>query len=348
MNVPKQQNYKEENGPARNNLPTLSTTAKFRPVTTEAQPLTTTTTASAQGRFKIEDSLYGGLDEPQNFAKANIEHEPTHTEQLSNSRQTPKTQVESPQSETSFFTAGAPKKPANEPALFVSGPPLVRGDDNSLNDNIKPVNSASRSKVQHATNGYTWQQYMPFGTGIWAKQSDIPTKSSTIKTTTSSEMTRNENDGNQHAVVRNTLYGSDTQGMFSATSQKDLTGLKTSSAEAPSQMTDSHGLAAASQRQSIFNAASSGASLHWKDENARTRSGVDGQQKNTDVPDDGSRPTMKPAHPNTELGIPNVVASQQSPEPPASSISTRYFHHHHHIVISIAAQNCATTRNKFD
>ena len=299
-----------EEASARAHLPTASTTSKTRMYTTEAQRATTTAKSDVtEGRIKIEGSLFDGFQQPQKIAKMNIEHEPTKSfrEDDVNLQQRIKLQPESmlgSQSGFQYFKTGAPKKPEIESALFMSGSPVLKGDVSRLIDSIKPEVAASapatsRSGVSQGSSGYTWQQYMPFGTGIWEKQSNIPTRTSTTTATTYSMVpttVRNSFTGNRQNVPL-----SDHERLFNDNVE--------SSFNAREEVKQQPGRVYAAAKQSDVTAFSSGSSVR-KSEETRQGTQPNPVTAGTNKADEPS-PTKIPAMPNTDLGIPQIINSQR-------------------------------------
>ena len=273
----------------------VPTTSSQHHDTTTPQILATTTTtaksAQINNRMKIESSLFDDVKEGGSVAKANIEHEPTRTfkgDDLGNMAALKEKYQGRPQ----FFLSGAPKQPELESALFLSGAPVVRGKDGGVltNDEI----ASSRSNVKPANNGYNWQQYMPFGNYIWEKQSRTPSEN--VRTITSSTSTASTiNDGS--SSLRGNIYGNGNRGMLSAS--VDHTGAY--------QVQGTNGiLPIASQKQSTVNVYSTGDRVT---EIGIARSEIQ-RSKSQRKPADSSQPKKSPVEPNTELGIPQVIASE--------------------------------------
>ena len=281
--------------------------------TTKSQVLTTTTTtgentatnSAIENRMKIEGSLYDGLKDEKKIAKTNIEREPTKTFQendMSNSVQNDKFQGKS-----QFFMSGAPKQPGIESALFLSGAPVIRGGAMKNSDT-----ALSRSNIKQANNGYTWQQYMPFGNYIWEKQSHIPSGKSGTSTastssstsTTSSSYVKND-DSN---TMRGNIYGNDNRGMLSTSVGHEGAYRLQGANEMPH---------FASQRQALFNVISTGEKVT---ETGIARSEVQ-KSKSQSKPKDGTQPAKIPAEPNTELGIPQVISSEPNQKATSEPLS---------------------------
>eukprot|EP00795_Rhopilema_esculentum_P005038 gene5038-148_t len=305
-----QQIERVEEATARAHLPTASTTSKARMYTTEAQKATTTAKSDmTEGRMKIEGSLFDGFKQPQKIAKMNIEHEPTKyfQEDDVNLQQRKKLQPESSlgsQSGFQYFKTGAPKKPEIESALFMSGSPVVKGDVSRLIDSINPevavsAPATSRSGVSQGSSGYTWQQYMPFGTGIWEKQSNIPTRTSTTTATTYSMVP---------TTVRNSFIGN-RQNVPLPDHERFFNGNVESSFNAREEIRQQPGRVYAAAKQSDVTAFSSGSSVR-KSKETRPGTQPNPVTAGTNKADEPS-PTRIPAMPNTDLGIPQIINSQR-------------------------------------
>ena len=271
----------------------VPTTSSQHHDTTTPQILTTTTTAKSaeiNNRMKIESSLFDDVKEGGNVAKANIEHEPTQTFK-DNDVGNVAALKENYQGRSQFFLSGAPKQPELESALFLSGAPVVRDKDGGALKNAE--SASSRSNVKPASNGYNWQQYMPFGNYIWEKQNRIPSdKVRTISSPTSTASATSDGSNS----LRGNIYGNDNRGMLSGS--VDRAGAY--------QVQGTNGiLPMASQRQSTVNVYSTGDRMT---EVGIARSEIQ-RSKNQRKPSDSSQPKKSPVGPNTELGIPQVVAS---------------------------------------
>ena len=243
--------------------------------------------------MKIESSLFDNMNNEVKVAKTNIEHEPT---QMFRETDAGNAGIQNDKSQgiSQFFVSGAPKQPDIESALFLSGAPVIRGK--STGAPKYDAVASSRSNIKQGSNGYMWQQYMPFGTGIWQKQSHIPTETSTTMTSTTSSAYARPNKINSQ-TMRNNVYGNDDRGMFNT-----LLGNE-GAYRAQEANGGSH---VASQRQSVVRVYSNGGHVT---ENAIARSGVEGNA-NQGKQQDGAQPTKVPAAPSTELGIPQVIASE--------------------------------------
>lgn len=273
-------------------MPTTSSTSSATTGTEKSQLWTTTARSSVTERKNFEGSLFDNVK----VTKANIEHEPTKMfkeDDFAN----PGAREEKSQRKSQFFMSGTPKQPAIESAQFLSNAPVIRGGENGVFR--QDDRAASRSSIKQSNSGYTWQQYMPFGTGIWEKESHIPNKLSTTSAYIPNNI-NNNNVLNEKAYMRGNIYKSDNREMFSAGSPNE--------GAYRSQEADD-GARFASQRQSLVNAISSGGRMSMMGENAVTRSGVEGSN-DQGKQKDGSKPTKSPVIPSTELGIPQVIASE--------------------------------------
>lgn len=264
--------------------------------------------------MKIEGSLFDNSKADVRTVKTSIYRLPTQTFNADNVK---KPRFEELGGRSQIFMSGAPKKSEVESALFISGAPVVRNKGSGFFNHVG--NAAPRSSIEQKSNGYTWQQYMPFGTGIWEKQSKIPTKSSTTLTTIASNAHArnfNSNNGNNfgrdHSYLRDGVYNSDNRRMLPASSL-------TEGANVAQEVND--GARFALQRQSSVDAVSSGGILSMAKGSAR--SGVEGN-KDQGNHQDAAQPTRAPAMPNTELGIPQVIASDPTQKAIPMSLSMFY------------------------
>ena len=254
--------------------------------------------------MKIESSLFDNVKEDPKIPKTNIEHEPTKTfreNEVNNVAELNERSNEKSQ----FFLAGSPKQPNIESALFLSGSPIIRGKESGA---LK--NAGSRSNIKQAENGYTWQQYMPYANYIWEKQSHIPSEKSTPDASTTY---RSYNRNDEGGRIRGNIYGNDGRGMLNTNVDN----------EGAYRLEGANGMShLASQKQSLYTAFSTGAHVT---EAGVARSEVQ-KSKSERKPTDSSPPTKSPAVPNTELGIPQVIASepnQKAISAPQSMLSKR-------------------------
>ena len=281
--------------------------------TTKSQLLTTTTTTTGntatnspvENRMKIEGSLFDGNKDEVKIAKTNIEHEPTKTFQendIINPLQSDKFQGKS-----QFFMSGAPKQPGIESALFLSGAPVIRGKDSGTMRNSDTA--LSRSNIKQTNNGYTWQQYMPFGNYIWEKQSQIPSGKSTISTASTTSIASSpyvKNDDSN--TMRGNIYGNDNRGMLSTNVGHEGAYPLQGANEMPH---------FASQKQALLNVISTGDKVT---ETGIARSEIQ-KSKSQSRPQDSTQPAKKPAEPNTELGIPQVISSEPNQKATSEPLS---------------------------